>query len=118
MSTPSREPTRLAPNDDALAWELAAAARPYLTGADSDRIYIAIGIGETFTAIERLISASARYRIPLSGGLLATLATWLDCYQGQDAEPRLRQLIDELKTHAPQDSLPPQQKRTEDIVAS
>ena len=52
MSKPSRTPVRKAPDDHALAWALAAVAHPYLSRPDADRIYIAIGIGETFAAID------------------------------------------------------------------
>lgn len=87
-----------APDDSALAWELAATAHPYLSRVDADRIYIALGIGETFDAIDALITAIARNHIPLRDDLVATTATWLDCYLGQNAEPRLRQLLAEVRT--------------------
>ena len=64
MSKPSRTPVRKAPDDDALAWALAAVAHPYLSRPDADRIYIAIGIGETFTAIDALLTAIAREESP------------------------------------------------------
>jgi hypothetical protein len=102
VSNPSKSPTTRAPDDDALAWALASAARPHLTRRESDRIYIAIGVGDTFAAIDDLITAIARVRIPLSDDLVATVTAWLDCYVGQDAEPRLRQLIAEVKTSPPQ----------------
>jgi hypothetical protein len=94
----------MAPDDDALAWALASAVGPHITRLEADRIYIAIGVGETFAAIDALVTAISRERIPLSDELVATLTTWLDCYVGQDAEPRLRELIAEVK------SFPPQQK--------
>lgn len=102
MSKPSRAPARKAPDDAALAWELAAAAHPHLSRVDADRIYTALGIGETFAAIDALITAIARDRIPLGEDLVATVASWLDRYLGQDAQPRLRQLIAEVKTCPPQ----------------
>ena len=101
MSKPNRTPVRKAPDDDALAWALAAAAHPHLSRPDADRIYIAIGIGETFTAIDALLTAIAREAIPLGDDLVATVATWLDRYRGQDTEPRLRQLLAEVKTFPP-----------------
>ena len=98
MSKPSNAPVRKAPDDAALAWELAATAHPYLSRVDADRIYIALGIGETFDAIDALITAIARNHIPLSDDLAATTTTWLDCYLGHNAEPRLRQLLTEVTT--------------------
>jgi hypothetical protein len=102
VSKPNRVPARRTPDDNALAWALASVATPHLTRRESDRIYIAIGVGETFAAIHDLITAIARGRIPLSDDLVATVTTWLDCYAGQDAESRLRQLIAEVKTRPPQ----------------
>ena len=102
MSKPSSTPASKAPDDTALAWELVAAARPHLSRAEADHIYIAIGIGETFDAIDALITAIARERIPVGEALAATVSAWLDCYLGQNAEPRLHQLIAEVSTYPPQ----------------
>lgn len=102
MSTPSRAPAPKAPDDVALAWELAATAHPYLSRVDADRIYIALGISETFAAIDTLLTAIVQNRIPLSDDLVATVLTWLDGYVGQTAEPRLRELLDDVKTNMPQ----------------
>ena len=102
MSKPRKAPVRRAPDDDRVAWELAAVARPHLSRSDADRIYIAIGIGDTFEAIDALITTITRNRIPLRHDLVAPVAAWLDCYRGRDAEPRLRQLLAEVKLHLPQ----------------
>lgn len=112
MSTPRKTPVRKAPDDAALAWELAAAARPFLSRVDADRIYITLGIGETFTAIDALITAIARNHIPVRDDLVATTASWLDCYLGQDAEPRLRHLLTEVIAAASQQQMPADHERT------
>ena len=75
---------RRAPDDDAVAWALAAAARTHLSRADADRIYIAIGIGETFEAIDALLTAIAQHRVPLGHDVVSTVASWLDCYRGRN----------------------------------
>jgi hypothetical protein len=106
VSAPRRTPVRKAPDDAALAWELAATARPHLSRVDADHIHITLGIGETFTAIDALITVIARNHISLSDDLVATTATWLDCYRGQDAEPRLRHLLTEVITAASQQEMP------------
>jgi hypothetical protein len=98
----SHEPAPRAPDDAALAWELAAAARSYLGRVDADRIHVAIGLGETFTAIDALITAIALDRIPLTDDLITTVYSWLDCYAGQDAEPRLRLLVADVNTSSAQ----------------
>ncbi|MES9396726.1 hypothetical protein ABER03_12160, partial [Cutibacterium acnes] len=96
MSTSRDTPQRKAPDDAALAWELAATARPYLSRVDADGIFITLGIGETFTAIDALITVIARNHIPLGDDLVATTASWLDCYLGHEAEPRLRHLLTDV----------------------
>ena len=101
VSELSGAPVRKAPDDDALAWELAAAAQPYLIRCDADSIFIAIGVGETFTAIDALLTVMARERITLSRDLVATVASWLHCYRGQDTEPRLRHLLAEINRYSP-----------------
>lgn len=92
---------RRAPDDDAVAWELAATAHPHLNRVDADRIYIAIGVGDTFEAIEALLAVIARDRIPLSHDLAGVVASWLDCYRGQAAEPRLRGLLADVNRVGP-----------------
>jgi hypothetical protein len=111
-TTPRKTPVRKAPDDAALAWELAATARPYLSRVDADHIYITLGIGETFTAIDALITAIARNQIPLSDDLVGTTASWLDCYLGQDAEPRLRHLLTEVIAAASYQQMPAAHERT------
>jgi hypothetical protein len=123
MSTPRRVPARsvtarMAPDDATLAWELAAAARPHLGRFEADRIYIAIGIGETFAAIDTLITAIARDRIALGEDLLATTSTWLDCYLGQNAEPRLRQLVAEVARASSQPMPQPKERHHAQPVVS
>jgi hypothetical protein len=112
-TTPRTTPVRKAPDDAALAWELATTARPHLSRVDADRIFITLGIGETFAAIDILITAIARNHIPLRDDLVATTASWLDCYLGQDAEPRLRHLLTEVITAvSPQQQVPATHERT------
>jgi hypothetical protein len=95
-------PASKLPDGTALAWELATAARPQLSNVEADRIYIAIGIGEAFDAIEALITVIARKRIPVTEEMAATVNTWLDCHRSHNVEPRLRELIATAKTYRPQ----------------
>lgn len=94
-------PTPKPPDDNALAFALATIARPHLSKADADRIYIAIGIGDTFAAIGALITVIAWHRIVLGPDLAPTVATWLDGYRGQDTEPRLRHLLADITREPP-----------------
>ena len=84
----------------ALAWELAATARPHLSRVDADRIFIPLGIGETFAAIDALITVIAQNQIPLSEDQVAVTVAWLNRYLGQGAEPRLRHLLTSVMTVA------------------
>lgn len=101
MSKPRNAPLRRAPNDGAVAWELAAVARPHLNRVDADRIYIAIGVGDTFEAIDALLTVIARDRIPLDRDVVAAVVSWLDCYRGQEAAARLRRLLAEADIISP-----------------
>lgn len=113
VSTPRKTPVPKAPDDAALAWELAATARPYLSRAEADGIFITLGIGETFAAIDALITALAANHVPLGDDLVATTDNWLDCYLGQDAEPRLRHLLTEVIAASPQPEVPAADERTD-----
>ena len=102
VSNVNKATTTKAPDDAALAWELATTAQPYMRRVEADRIYIAIGIGETFEAIHSLITVIAREKVPVNELLAAAVSAWLDCYIGQPAEPGLRALVAEVDTHPPQ----------------
>lgn len=102
MPLPRSAPAPKAPDGAALGWELLAAARPYLDPGDINRVHIALGIGEAFDAIDTLVTAIAQNGIPLSDDLVVRTVMWLDCYLGQDAEPRLRALLAVVKTSPPQ----------------
>jgi hypothetical protein len=104
VSNHRKAPISLAPDDIKLAWALADAARPYLSTPELNEIHISIGVGETFAAIDALVTAVARERLPLDAELAGTVAAWLDCYVGQDAEPRLRELLADISVVAGADS--------------
>jgi hypothetical protein len=66
--------------------------------------YIGIGVGETFAAIDALLTAIARDQIAVSNDLVVTVTAWLDCFIGQAAEPRLRELLADVENQpAPTD---------------
>jgi hypothetical protein len=102
VSKPDKLPASKLPDSTELAWRLAGAVRPYLDNLEADRIYIAIGVGEAFEAIEALITAITRRRVPIREELAVTVNTWLDCHRGHDAEPQLRKAIARAKTYRPQ----------------
>jgi hypothetical protein len=81
-----------------LAWALAHAAAPHLNAAERNDIYVAIGVGETFSAISSLTATVVRKRLTLPADLVIRFSTWLDAYVGSDREPHLRQLIGQVKS--------------------
>jgi hypothetical protein len=90
-------PLRLNPGnkvDEAeLAWALAQATHPHLDTVERHDIYIAIGVGETFSAIASLIATVVGRQLSLPAQLVNRLVSWLDAYAGNDVEPQLRRLI-------------------------
>jgi hypothetical protein len=84
---------RPAPHGDSVAWSLVAAAHSRLRRPAAHHIYIAIGVGDTFDAIEALLAFIVEHHLRLDADLRAAVAAWLDRYRGQDAERRLRELL-------------------------
>ena len=82
-----------APHGDAVGWSLVAAAHSRLRRPAAHHIYIAIGVGDTFDAIELLLAIIVEHHVRLDEDLRAAVAAWLDRYRGQDAERRLRELL-------------------------
>ncbi|WP_152981316.1 tryptophanase [Mycobacterium intracellulare] len=81
-----------------LAWALAGFAEPYLNTVERTNIHVRIGVGETFSAICSLITRIVREGAPLPADLVAALTDWLHGYAGTEDEPRLRELIDHMKS--------------------
>jgi hypothetical protein len=80
-----------------LAWALAEVARSVLNAVERNDVCIAIGVDETFSAICFLMATLARKRLPLPSDLAVSCTTWLDTYAGHHDEPRLRDLIGQVK---------------------
>lgn len=79
--------------DSETAWELAAAARPCLTDDQRMMVFIEIGSGEGYLAIQRILNAVVRAEFALPGTMVSRLNRWLDAYSGNPDEHRLRDLI-------------------------
>ena len=77
-----------------LAWALAEAVKPHLSAIERNRVFMAIGAGETFAAIRGLVKSVAVKRIALRPDLAQQCITWLHAYVGQDDERYLRRLIE------------------------
>jgi hypothetical protein len=78
-----------------LAWAVAEAAKPYLSAMERNAVFVAIGAGDTFAAIRRLLRSVEIKRIPLRPQLLQQCRTWLRGYGGHEDERHLRRLIEE-----------------------
>jgi hypothetical protein len=76
-----------------LAWELASAAKPHLGADDRDRIFVAIGAGETFEAMRMLIKFLAVKRIPVTLDMALECNAWERGYVGHQDSWSLRRYI-------------------------
>lgn len=80
-----------------LAWQLAKVAGAHLTPSESHYVYAAIGSGETFCAIVKLLLVIVRERLTLPAQLFAAFARWLGAYEYHDQAAGLRALIVQVK---------------------
>jgi hypothetical protein len=87
-------------SDASVAWQLADAASPCLTGEERTMIFVQLGCGENHLAAERILAVVVRECFPLPATLLTTLTNWLDLYVGTREERRLRALIARIGPHA------------------
>ena len=79
-----------------LAWTLAAIATPSMSASERDRVYVRIGVGETFAAYRGLIGAIASRGIALTDDLVRQCVSLLDAYVGHEEERELRWLIERI----------------------
>jgi hypothetical protein len=87
-------------SDASVAWQLADAASPCLTGEERTMIFVQLGCGENHLAAERILAVVVRECFPLPATLLTALTNWLDLYVGTPEERRLRALIARIGPHA------------------
>jgi hypothetical protein len=73
-----------------LAWALALTAKPHMGAVERNDVFVAIGSGETFNAIRRLIKLVAVKHIPVSADLVRECMSWLSRYVGHEDERSLR----------------------------
>jgi hypothetical protein len=90
-----------------LAWALADAVSVCFTTKDQLGIYTALGAGETYGAIDRMLDIAVRKRYPLPAKLISALAAWLDCYIGNEHEPTTRSLLNQVEPQALPTTSPP-----------
>ena len=90
-------------SDASVAWQLADAASPCLTGGERTMIFVQLGCGENHLAAERILAAMVREDFPLTAPLLTMLITWLDLYVGTREERRLRALVARVRPRPERD---------------
>ena len=76
-----------------LAWATADAASSCFTESDRISVYTALGAGETYSAIVRILAITVQARHSLPAKLVSQLSTWLDSYAGDVNEPTIRSLL-------------------------
>ncbi|ASQ89528.1 hypothetical protein [Mycobacteroides abscessus] len=88
-------------SDAGMAWLLADAAGPCLTGDQRAMVFVELGCGENHLAIERILNAVVENGCPLSTAVLAALTEWLDLYVGSPEERLLRDLVLQVRAQRP-----------------
>jgi hypothetical protein len=85
-------------HDVELAWELAELVHNRLTAIERNNVYIAIGAGDTFTAIEVLLQAVVVRSVALQDELVARLHHWLQGYANDPRGPDLHRILRNTRT--------------------
>lgn len=80
-----------------LAWELAAVAHGHLNVVEHNKVYAAIGAGDTFVAIAMLVRKLVAAELAVGSDLAARLSGWLVSYSNHPDECHLRVLIGEMR---------------------
>jgi hypothetical protein len=85
-------------NYEQLAWSLAEACNHCLDPAERCNIYVALGSGDTRTAISRLVMAAARQPTTLSPEVAVALRAWWAAHDGSRATSNLSGVLIDLLT--------------------
>jgi hypothetical protein len=94
MTTTTRRPAR---TQSQLAWDLAIAMAARLDRSNRNRLFARLGAGETYSAIEELLTRAAHTGYPVSKVLADDIGRWLNGYTGTQCEPRLRVIVAQLR---------------------
>jgi len=85
--------------DTELAWELADAAKPCLDRKQRNQVYIAIGVGDVYSAVKFLLQTVVQSQISVSSETLWKMNLWVASYRDHPDEARLRDLIGSVTIH-------------------
>jgi hypothetical protein len=81
-----------------LAWELAEVVGPVLADRDRDELYVTIGSGSSYAAIDTLLQMIVQRRLPVSVALVARIDVWSNAYVHSGDAPRLHELLDAIRS--------------------
>lgn len=82
--------------EDALAWDLAEAAKDFLGPRRQSAIFVLLGAGDSQAVIVRLLEDFASHGRFVPDGLVVRLGSWVDGYLGADDEHDLRRLFNRV----------------------
>jgi hypothetical protein len=97
--TAKRRGGRSARVDTELAWELADAAKPCLDRKQRNQVYIAIGVGDVYSAVKFLLQTVVQSQVSVGSETLRKLNLWVASYRDYPDEARLRDLIGRVTIH-------------------
>jgi hypothetical protein len=69
-----------------LAWRLALAVKPHLDTVERNDIFVALGAGDTFSAMRRLLKLVAVKEIYIGPRLVQQCISWLEGHVQYDGE--------------------------------
>ena len=79
-----------------LAWDLMAAVTAVLSGEQRNTVCTQIGAGQPDDAIRGLLVNLGESIRAVPAEILTRMASWLDCYVGNEHEPQLRAIVNQL----------------------
>lgn len=98
MTTTLRRP---APTQSQLAWDLAITMAAKLNRSHRNRLFARVGAGETYSAIEELLTRAANTGYPVSKAFADDIARWVNGYSGTQREAHLRAIVAQLRVAEP-----------------
>lgn len=81
-------------DEASLAWALIDVVTPQLNVLERNLAFVAVGAGDTFTAIRQILKLIAVKHIPLRSHLVQLCTIWLDAYTMHADYALLRRLIE------------------------
>jgi hypothetical protein len=92
------KPLKVTVEEPMLTWALAEIAHPHIRAAERNANYVAIGAGDTFSAICSLVTVIVREGLSPPCDLVDAVPRWLNAHSHSESEPRLCGRIVQLKS--------------------